>query len=215
VFCCIVVCRSDPWVRVWQLQVLDFVVSHFTSAPFLSALLDSASADASAQPLQRTYLQFFEYLFAQLKAITEQQRLVAIASTTTDSSSSSTTSQPQPSLLSLTRHLHTIAARLNVSLDRLNSLLPLEGFVRVIEQLLTNTNPQIRVKALELLNDKVNSEKDELSGKCCAVLCIACFFCFCFCFFYACAVLRSAALTNGLQRCGVSLSSHSTFMLVP
>jgi hypothetical protein len=153
---------------VWQLQVLDFVVSHFTSAPFLSALLDTAS-DATAQPLQRTYLQFFEYLFAQLKAITEQQRLVAVAAAST------TTTTDSAALMSLTRHLHTVASRLNLSLDRLNSLLPLEGFVRVIEQLLTNTNPQIRVKALELLNDKVNSEKDDLSGMpLSVVLCMLC-----------------------------------------
>jgi hypothetical protein len=173
-------------VHSFNQGVADFLAAHLPNNKLLTRLL-GVSDDESAQ-LQQMYLKIFELMFLHVKHVHEQEsslhrRLASSASAVVEnaskkaasasSSSSSSTSligsldasSTRKQVQTVLRAVQSFVERLNAALVHVNGLLSAEGFLRVVIDLLSHADLQVRRKAVQLLTEKILSEREQIQRR--------------------------------------------------
>ncbi|KAL6058638.1 snoRNA-binding rRNA-processing protein utp10 [Balamuthia mandrillaris] len=129
---------SPSEVRAMEETIIDFILDHISSRPFLNQLLNAKPKHI--RQLQPIYLHLFQLSLAFAEQCAAQKAKLSKQS-------------PEQSAA-----LKESMKRSYEIVERLNSLMSVPVFVKTIEQLLKHQDPKIRRKGLLLFNEKVTEQ---------------------------------------------------------
>eukprot|EP00455_Lapot_gusevi_P041674 TRINITY_DN4861_c0_g2_i4.p1 TRINITY_DN4861_c0_g2~~TRINITY_DN4861_c0_g2_i4.p1 ORF type:complete len:1199 (-),score=295.81 TRINITY_DN4861_c0_g2_i4:303-3899(-) len=140
----------------FNLAVAEFLCFHLPHSQFLEKLL--SITESESLQLRQLYLNIFEVIFIHLKRLTTQHAVLA-----QESAQVRANGPLAPGVAKLhqeaLKYRKQLTTQFSLALNYLNGLLSVEGFVKVVRQLLTNPDPQIRRKTVQLVTEKVKSEQ--------------------------------------------------------
>lgn len=141
--------HSEKELRRYKLLVLNFAHQLLSSKGFLTKIMEHMNIDDAFDLVMQPYF---------MQGIEQLLKIHASFSAFRDQYAVSENAKPAVTKFwrGMLKHVYDV-------LDRINALLPLEAFIRVITELIKHDDVMIRRKAMELFNERVNGLEGDVS----------------------------------------------------